>query len=160
MSARAWRRRRSTGGWRGAAVLRHDAGSAAVASVLWMGVLAAAAIAALLLSSVYVARTRAATAADLAALAGAATMLDRPQEACPAAAHIAAANGAELRTCQPQGVGVRVAVSAPVPAAVRRLVPGRGQEVWARAHAELRPRLGTSSEVGRRPLGQQHLGQQ
>lgn len=151
--------------------LRGETGSATTAVVVWMVVVAVAASAALLLTSVLATRSRAATAADLAALAGAGMLLDRPQGACPAAARIAADNGARLRSCSTQGVGIRVVVGAPVPAMVGLLVPGRGPELRARAHAELGAHSGSRAggpaalEPRRRTtvssvaVVEQHLGQ-
>ncbi|GAB3130398.1 hypothetical protein GCM10027289_14850 [Tsukamurella serpentis] len=61
------------------------------------------------------ARHRAQTAADMAALAGAASAVD-PEAACAAAGRLAAANGGSLRGCTVDGfdVAVRVGVSAPL----------------------------------------------
>lgn len=56
-------------------------------------------------------RTRAAGAADLAALAGAARLLDDPHSACAIAGDIAARNGAQLIECQPEGLDLVVGVA-------------------------------------------------
>jgi secretion/DNA translocation related TadE-like protein len=63
------------------------------------------------------ARQRAETAADLAALAGA-QALARADSPCPAAGLVAAANGGRLVACSIVGdaLAVRVSVSGPTPA--------------------------------------------
>ncbi len=57
------------------------------------------------------ARQRAETAADLAALAGAAKVLHGPDVACQAAVAVASANDAALETCLMTGTDVLVTVS-------------------------------------------------
>lgn len=84
------------------------------------------------------ARTRAAAAADLAALAGASAALASSDQACEEAAQVAAANGARLTACDVSGVSVRVRAATPIPEPLRRWVPGV-QELQAAAHAELVP---------------------
>lgn len=80
--------------------------------------------------SAAVVRHRAESAADLAALAGAARVLDGPTAACRQAAAIATANGAQLVQCRLDGADVSVS-------AVVRFhgpVPGRpAAQGWARA---------------------------
>jgi secretion/DNA translocation related TadE-like protein len=71
---------------------------------------------------------RAASAADLAALAGA-TAVQRGAAGCPAAAATAAANGARLATC------VQHADEVDVAAVIAVKLPGRSVEVRASAHA-------------------------
>lgn len=67
---------------------------------------------AFLLASVVVARHRAGSAADLAALAGAdrLTTGSTPTQACATARRVASADGAELVTCTAQGGAVFVRV--------------------------------------------------
>ncbi|TFV57947.1 UNVERIFIED_ORG: pilus assembly protein TadE [Bacillus sp. AZ43] len=77
-------------------------------------VLSAIGVAAVLAGSAVVARHRATTAADLAALAGAVRGL-QGADACGASAELAEANGAELTGCRVgAGQTVEVAVSVPV----------------------------------------------
>jgi secretion/DNA translocation related TadE-like protein len=60
------------------------------------------------------ARQRAETAADLAALAGAATVLQGPDVACQRAVAVASANGAAVQSCTVTGADVLVTVSVRV----------------------------------------------
>lgn len=60
------------------------------------------------LGAVLLARHRAENAADLAALAGAAVVLDGSDRACATAGEIARANGAELVSCHQESLDVRV----------------------------------------------------
>lgn len=62
-----------------------------------------------------IARHRAEAAADLAALAGAATALDGPARACGQARLVAAANGGQLSWCVVSGDVVEVEVSRALP---------------------------------------------
>ena len=101
-----------------------------------IGLLLAVAVAASLVGGVLLVRTRAAAAADLAALAGATSALSGEQEACSQAARVAQANGVRLDSCVLRDVQLWVEVSMPTPDGLRRIVslPGRAR---ARAHAEL-----------------------
>jgi secretion/DNA translocation related TadE-like protein len=92
-----------------------ERGSATVWVLALSGVLAAIGMAAVLVGTVVVARHRATTAADLAALAAAGqAVLGRP-ETCAAAAEVAEANSAELTACTVHdGAVVEVRVSVPV----------------------------------------------
>ena len=84
------------------------------------------------LGSAVLARHRAETAADLAALAAAARPQVAAPGACQAAARLAMANGARLLTCRAGGNGaVSVSVAVPV------LVPGLGP-AWGSATASAR----------------------
>jgi secretion/DNA translocation related TadE-like protein len=88
---------------------RRDEGSATVfvlglTAVLWL-----AGVVVLLLAQVADARARAATAADLAALAGASQVTS--QEPCSAAREVARAQSAELSACTVDGWDVTVRVS-------------------------------------------------
>jgi secretion/DNA translocation related TadE-like protein len=78
-------------------------------AVLWLGVLGVAAY-----GSAVLGRHRAETAADLAALAGAARVLDGTSAACSAAAHVAVSNGGVLRSCRIGGEDIEVEVGRPV----------------------------------------------
>lgn len=64
-----------------------------------------------LLGGVAVARHRAAAAADLAALAAAAHVLDGPTAACRAAAVVAAAHRARVSACELRGEDVTIEVT-------------------------------------------------
>ncbi|RKS75355.1 secretion/DNA translocation related TadE-like protein [Motilibacter peucedani] len=93
---------------------RRDEGFATVLAVAVLGVLLAVTGSALLVAAAATARHRAATAADLSALAGAGAPLGA--DACALAARVAADNGAAVATCdQEAGGAVRVTVSVPVP---------------------------------------------
>ncbi|TDQ55356.1 Rv3654c family TadE-like protein [Actinorugispora endophytica] len=84
-------------------------------------------IAVILVVSVRTDRHRAATAADLAALAGAREAAEGRRHACGLARHTASANGARLTHCTLSGLTLDVGVDVPA-----RLWPGR---VSARARA-------------------------
>ena len=90
-------------------VRQDDTGSATIyvlglTSVVWL-----AGLVVLLLAQIAIARARAATAADLAALAGASHVLSR--DSCEAAAKVAKAQGAELSSCRVDAWDVGVVVS-------------------------------------------------
>lgn len=109
-----------------------ERGSATVAALALVLVLVAAGTAALGIAQFALARQRAATAADLAALAGATWLLDLPGRACDQAGRVARDNGARVDSCRagdPAGrLVVVVTVSRdppPLMAAVARLA---GQE--------------------------------
>ena len=61
-----------------------------------------------------IARHRAASAADFAALAAAAEVISGQSAACDRAAELATAGGAQLDSCEVLGLDVRVMVSVPV----------------------------------------------
>ena len=90
---------------RGSVTVLVAAACAALVGVLVLGLYLAAAI---------IARHRAESAADLAALAGAGAQARTEGEACVVAAGFARANGAELATCEPLGWDIRVTVSVRV----------------------------------------------
>jgi len=106
-------------------------------TVLLLGVVAAALVVGVglsLLVSAQVARAQAQSAADLAALAGAAALQDAaygrtgpagPGEPCAVAAEVVRRNGARLAACDDQGAGV-LAVEA------------RRQAAWGTASARAR----------------------
>ncbi|MEU7551061.1 Rv3654c family TadE-like protein [Streptomyces sp. NPDC044571] len=83
--------------------MSRDRGSATVWAALVATVLSAVFGGVLLLGQAVVARHRAAAAADLAALAAAATWAHGPEQACAAARRVAGAQGAALTACTVQG---------------------------------------------------------
>ncbi|MCU1676364.1 MAG: hypothetical protein JWM93_1122 [Frankiales bacterium] len=91
-----------------------DTGAASVLVVAVVAVLLTATAATMTLAEVSVTRHRAAAAADLAAVAGAAALPGVGAPPCERAAEIAAANGAQLEECEVAGpaVGVQVAVDS------------------------------------------------
>ena len=80
--------------------------AAALAGLVWLG-----SSVALVYGSAVVARHRAETAADLAALAAAVHVPDGPAGACAVGARIAARNGGSMRGCEVAGDEVEVVVS-------------------------------------------------
>ncbi|MFI5860893.1 Rv3654c family TadE-like protein [Streptomyces sp. NPDC051546] len=80
-----------------------DRGSATVWGVLVATVLAAVFSGVLLLGQAVVSRHRAAAAADLAALAAAATWAHGPEAACATAVRVAVAQGAQVTGCAVTG---------------------------------------------------------
>jgi secretion/DNA translocation related TadE-like protein len=108
-----------------------ERGSATVWVIALAGLLAALGTAGVLVGAAVAGRHRAAAAADLAALAGAARAVVGDSTACSAAAHIAAANGAVLQRCATlPGAEVEVSVRVPV-----RLGPLGVVEAHGRARA-------------------------
>ncbi|MFE9633209.1 Rv3654c family TadE-like protein [Streptomyces sp. NPDC006463] len=83
--------------------MSRDRGSATVWGALVATVLGAVFGGVLLLGQAVVARHRAAAAADLAALAAAATWAHGPETACAAARRVARAQGASLGACTVRG---------------------------------------------------------
>jgi secretion/DNA translocation related TadE-like protein len=111
----------------------HERGSATVWMLALSGVLAVVGIAAVLVGAAAVARHRAGSAADLAALAAAGQAVTGGPAACTTAADIAAANGAELTACTvDEAAVVEVAVRVPV------RLGGLGVR-WATARARAGP---------------------
>jgi len=99
-------------------VSRRGAGAERGSATVWMlvacGVLALVGVAAVLVGAAVVARHRATSAADLAALAGAVRAV-QGADACGAAARLAAANAADLTACTASADAVvDVEVSVPV----------------------------------------------
>ena len=90
------------------------AGFVTVAVTGLMAVLLAVAGAVALLGAVAVARHRAATAADLAALAAAGHALEGDVLACRAAAQVASAQGAQLTACTLSGLEATVQTSVDI----------------------------------------------
>ncbi|MDT0304032.1 Rv3654c family TadE-like protein [Streptomonospora wellingtoniae] len=95
-----------------------DAGSATVWVLALCGVVLFAASAVVLVAGVRVDRHRAATAADLAALAGAERLSEGERSSCAAARATAEANGAELTRCR-LAADLSLHVSTRVPARMR-----------------------------------------
>jgi secretion/DNA translocation related TadE-like protein len=108
-----------------------ERGSATVWVVALSGVLAAIGVAAVLVGSAVVARHRATTAADLAALAAAEQAVRGGDGPCAVAAAVARANGAGLTACAVEGSAV---VDVAVDVAVR-LGPLGVRHAAARARA-------------------------
>ncbi|GAB2514307.1 Rv3654c family TadE-like protein [Nocardiopsis aegyptia] len=93
--------------------MRADAGSATVWWVTLCALLWFLTFAVLMAASVRIDRDRAATAADLAALAAAARAAQGTDHACARARAIAEANRAALHTCDLDGPVAEVSVSVP-----------------------------------------------
>ena len=96
-----------------------DRGSATVLVLGWLFVLVAAASLVLATGEVALARRRAATGADLAALAAAMDRTGDPVTACRLAADYATRNGSELVGCRAAGGAVEVVVSVALPPELR-----------------------------------------
>ncbi len=93
---------------------RDDRGFATVYACVGVVLLLVLTGAAVHLGAAVLARQRAETGADLAALAGAARVLDRPDAVCARVGRVAAANGVEVRSCSVTGTDVLVIVQARV----------------------------------------------
>lgn len=104
-------------------------GSATVLALPLLGTLTLAALLLALVGGALATRRSAASAADLAALAGAAAV-QQGRDGCAEAAAIAARNGAVVSECRVEGRELRVTVRAEA----ARLF-GRGVTVTARARA-------------------------
>lgn len=91
--------------------MSRDRGSATVWAVVVVTVLSAVFGGVLLLGQAVVARHRAAAAADLAALAAAATWAHGPEAACATALRVARAQGAGLTACRVRGEVAEVTAS-------------------------------------------------
>lgn len=117
-----------------------DRGSATVLVLGIVGVLLTLTIAAMTLLAVVCATHRAASAADLGALAGALhlSMGEDPGVACERARVLVAANGARLATCSVAADEVLIEVCARIPATM----PGLPEEAQARARAGPAPEFG------------------
>jgi secretion/DNA translocation related TadE-like protein len=109
-----------------------DRGSATVLAIAVIMLVTLAGIAGVTLGSALVARHRTAAAADLAALAGAATAADGQTAACARARAVAAANRAGLASCRVAGQVVEVV-------AVIRLPSLFGVPMTARSRARAGP---------------------
>ena len=92
-----------------------ERGSATVWVLLLAGLIALLGAAGVLVGVAFVGRHRATAAADFAALAGAGRAVAGDRSACAAAADVASANGATLRSCRLlPGAVVDVSVTVPV----------------------------------------------
>jgi len=89
------------------AARREERGAATVLVLTFLGLLLFVGAALGVVGALVRAHRAAQSAADLAALAGA-TALARGEDPCAAAASVAAANGAALAACAPDGRDVRV----------------------------------------------------
>jgi len=97
-----------------------EEGGASVLVLAIVGALAAVLVATLVVGGVHVGQRRAATAADLAALAAADAAVGRVGGApCEIGAQVAAANGANLDQCVADGVRVLVGVGVALPGGLR-----------------------------------------
>ncbi len=101
----------------------HDRGSATMLVIGAMLVLATATAVALAVGVVAAHRQKAATAADLAALAAAAETSDELPIACARAATVASANGGRLDACQARDGSVDVVTSVELPGALAGFGP-------------------------------------
>ncbi len=123
----------------GSEVTAHDRGAVAVLVAVWIVVVTVVAGAGAAVLSLVDARVRAASAADLGALAAASEVLGGPDRACGRASSVIRANGASMLSCSVEGVTVRVAAS--------RVAPLGG---WfgAPVHVEARARAGLTADGG------------
>jgi len=94
--------------------MSRDRGSATVWLAGFTALVVLATMAALLPGSAVLTRHRVATAADLAALAGAVQVLDGAAAACATARDIAVRNGGSLTRCAVSGDDVEVEVTRPL----------------------------------------------
>lgn len=94
--------------------MSRDRGSASVWLAGLTALIVLATMVAMVQGSAVLARHRAATAADLAALAAAVTVPDGEVAACAAARRIAARNSGSLARCAVSGEDVEVEVTRPV----------------------------------------------
>jgi len=94
--------------------VRDDRGVATVYACLGIVVLIAVTGLAVQLGAGTLARQRAETGADLAALAGAVKVLQGPDVVCAAVVRVAVANGVDVQSCSVQGTDVLVSVVARV----------------------------------------------
>lgn len=114
-----------------------DDGSASLLVVVHLTVLLVVGVALAAVAGLYVAERRAQSAADLAALAGAAAVRDGA-DGCAAASEVAEANDAHLVTCRSEGREIRIRVEVDGPrwagrqvrlSAQARAGPSSGEEV-------------------------------
>jgi len=93
---------------------RDDRGMATVLACFCAMALIALMLVAVQLGAATVARERAEAAADLGALAGAASVLGGAQAACNAVARVVSANGGTLGSCVLQGADIQVVATVDV----------------------------------------------
>jgi secretion/DNA translocation related TadE-like protein len=98
-----------------------DKGAGTVLMLGLAGAIVVAIVACLLVGAAVLAGSRAQSAADLGAIAGAQALLDGlgPEAACAAAGSVVQANGAELLSCVPGAERCEVVVAHEVSRAVR-----------------------------------------
>jgi secretion/DNA translocation related TadE-like protein len=111
-----------------------DRGSATILAVALSAALLCSGVLGLAVIQAAVVTSRAQTAADLSALAGAQAITD----ACEASAAVAEANGAAITRCAAEGSDVVIEVTVPAPPFVQRIAFAFGREprvVSARARA-------------------------
>lgn len=118
---------------------RSDVGSATIWVLIASALFGMVAIVTLVMSAGFVAHRRAAAAADLAALAGASRSLTDQHLACSAAEHVAAQNGATLKSCALQRASllVYVVVDPEDPWLPAMLVPARAGTPYSSGSATL-----------------------
>jgi secretion/DNA translocation related TadE-like protein len=129
-----------------------ECGSAAVSGVVAMLLLIIVTITGAQIGAVVVARHRVTGAADLAALAGAASLPDGDETACEQAKRVAERNGARLESCSVSGWEMVVQVSAITPFgpvnARSRAGPAEDRSVWSATSGRLRAVSGLTSVPG------------
>jgi secretion/DNA translocation related TadE-like protein len=125
----------------GAGPCRRDRGSGTIYALVVAAVVATVALAAAAVGGAVIARHRAMSAADLAALAGADVLAAGGGDPCGAAAHIAARHQVDLLSCSTAGLVVDVTVGVAVRGAL-----GFG------LMAEMRSRAGPGGEEDRAGL--------
>ncbi|MDP4014188.1 MAG: Rv3654c family TadE-like protein [Candidatus Nanopelagicales bacterium] len=113
---------------------RGDSGAIVGLLAIAVALSVAVALGALTITGLMQARTRAANAADLAALAVGEHLFDSA-DPCDAGSAIARANGAELRTCELEGAAVAISVTVPIPGWIARV--SRDSTIRADARAEV-----------------------
>lgn len=111
-----------------------ERGSATVLMAAIMGVVVTLGAAAMVVAGYLVAHHQARSAADLAALSGAAAY-SRGADACNHARRVSRQNGAELTSCTRVGDEVDFVVTARTTVPVRIGLPGLPRNVEAEAHA-------------------------
>ncbi|MFJ5549286.1 Rv3654c family TadE-like protein [Streptomyces sp. NPDC093225] len=130
--------------------MSRDRGSATVWAVVVAGVLCAVFGGVLALGQVVVARHRAGAAADLAALAAAASWKGGEPAACAAARRVARAQGAELTACSAPGEVVEVAAGVALGpyAPVVRARAGPPEALPNAVRSAVRPLVGGTDRDG------------
>ena len=113
---------------------RCERGSATVLMAAIMGVVVTLSAAALVIAGYLVGHHRARSAADLAALSGAAAHA-RGEDACEQARRIARQNGAKVTSCTRVGDEIDFVVTVRTAVPARSRLPGLPRTVEAEAHA-------------------------
>ncbi|MEV6242546.1 Rv3654c family TadE-like protein [Lentzea sp. NPDC051838] len=112
-----------------------ESGSAAVSGVVAMVLLIIVTLVGAQIGAAVVVRHRVTGAADLAALAGAAGLVDGDESACEQAKRVAEGNGARLESCAVSGWEVVAEASAVTPfgpvSARSRAGPAEDRSVWS-----------------------------